>query len=459
MEEEKKLARNNRINIRKQKRPKVCSDKNGDGFGKEKKTQPLADITNRQHFPRLNYTPLESCAHASSSQSQAQYPNLPTQQHLQFGLSTSNVQTNFLLPDLNEIPLLPELDDVNIDGDVAEINDATEDEDDYEEAELPNDELKNRCLQKLENLLKGCGRTLYDFPTMPTPVFNEEKVDNTNRLICEELRYNRCSLSKEHEQLLVKLTSEQKLVYDRIIKSVNEDKGGFFFLYGHGGTGKTFIWRTLSSAIRCKGDIVLTVASSGIASLLLLGGRTSHSRFAIPLNATEDSTCNIKQGTPLSKLIVKTKLIIWDEAPMMHRYCFEALDRTLRDILRFKDASNLDRLFGGKTVVLGGDFRQILPVIPKGTRQDIVNVTLNSSYLWNHCQVLKLTKNIRLERNQVDSHLNDLRQFSDWILAIGDGMIGNSVDGIDKVHIPDDLIINNCDDPICRLWKVHIRIF
>jgi len=237
------------------------------------------------------------------------------------------------------------------------------------------------------------------------------------------LRYNRRSLSKEYEELLVKLIVEKKLVYDRIITTVHEDKGGFFFLYGHGGTGKIFIWRTLSSAIRSKGDIVLTVASSGIASLLLPGGRTVHSRFAIPLNATEDSTCNIKQGTPLSKLIVKTKLIIWDEAPMMHRYCFEALDRTLRDILRFKDASNLDRPSGGKTVVLGGDFRQILPVIPKGTRQDIVNATLNSSYLWNHCQVLKLTKNMRLEGNQVDSHLNDLIQFSDWILAIGDSMI------------------------------------
>nr|XP_016511338.1 PREDICTED: ATP-dependent DNA helicase PIF1-like [Nicotiana tabacum] len=287
---------------------------------------------------------------------------------------------------------------------------------DNPEAELTDDELKNRCLQKLDNLLKGCGKTLYEFPTMPTPVFTEEEVDNTNRLICEELRYNRCSLSKEHEELLVKLTTEQK-----------------------------------SSAIRCKGDIVLTVASSGIASLLLPGGRTAHSRFAIPLNATEDSTCNIKQGTPLSKLIFKAKLIIWDEAPMMHRHCFEALDRTLRDILRFKDASNVDRPFGGKTVVLGGDFRQILPVIPKGTRQDIVNATLNSSYLWNNCQVLTLSKNMRLEGNQLDSHLNDLRKFSDWILAIGDGMVGNSIDGIDKVHIPDDLIISNCDDPICAI--------
>nr|XP_016480161.1 PREDICTED: uncharacterized protein LOC107801365 [Nicotiana tabacum] len=117
----------------------------GDGFGKEKKTQPLAYITNRQHFPRLNYTTLESCAHVSSSQSQTQYPNLPTQQHLQFGLSTSNVQTNFLLPDLNEIPLLPELDDVNIDGDVAEINDATDDEDDYESMSMLTQTIIHSC--------------------------------------------------------------------------------------------------------------------------------------------------------------------------------------------------------------------------------------------------------------------------------------------------------------------------
>ncbi|CAN4126443.1 unnamed protein product [Withania somnifera] len=134
---------------------------------------------------------------------------------------------------------------------------------------------------------------------------------------------------------------------------VDEAKGGLFFLYGYGGTGKAFIWRTLSSGILSRGDIVLTVVSSGIASLLLPGGRKSHSRFAIPLNPTEDSTCNIKQ----------------------------ALDQTLRDTLRFKDPFSLDKSFGGKTIVLGGDFRQIFHVVTKGNRQDIVNATLNSFYL------------------------------------------------------------------------------
>lgn len=284
---------------------------------------------------------------------------------------------------------------------------------------------------------------------MPKPLYSEE-VDNSNRLILDELRYNRHSLLAEHQQLLINLTDEQRYVYDKIIMAVNEDKGGLFFLYGHGGTGKTFIWRTLSSAIRSRGDIVLTVASSGIASLLLPGGRTAHSRFAIPLNPTEDSTCNIKQGSPLANLIIKTKLIIWDEAPMMHRYCFEALDRTLRDILRFKNSSSLDRPFGGKTVVLGGDFRQILPVIAKGTRQDIVNASLNSSDLWSHCQVLKLTRNMRLQGNP-GTNLDELRNFSDWILAIGDGRIGSSIDGIENVQIPDDILIKNCDDPVSAI--------
>ncbi|XP_016490904.2 uncharacterized protein LOC107810620 [Nicotiana tabacum] len=282
---------------------------------------------------------------------------------------------------------------------------------------------------------------------MPRPVYNTEEVDSNNRLIRDELRYNKRALAEEHQQLVKNLTDEQKSVYEKIIRDVNKDKGGFFFLYGFGRTDKTFIWRTLTSAIRSRGDIVLTVASSGIASLLLPGGRTTHSRFVIPLNVTEDSTCNIKQVTPLSNLIIKAKLIIWDEAPMMHRYCFEALDKTLRDILRFKDASNLHRPFGGKTIVLGGDFRQILPVIPKGSRQDIVNTSLNSSYLWPHCQLLKLTKNMRLQGNEIGTHLDELRVFSDWILAIGDGIVGTSVDGNEKVQIPDDLLIKQSVDP------------
>ncbi|XP_057418813.1 uncharacterized protein LOC130713022 [Lotus japonicus] len=72
--------------------------------------------------------------------------------------------------------------------------------------------------------------------------------------------------------------------------------------------------------------------------------------------------------------------------------------------MRQEDESNMDKPFGGKVVVLGGDFRQILPVIPKGGRQDIVSATVNSSDLWKYCKVLKLTKNMRLRTTGIPNH-------------------------------------------------------
>nr|GEX51353.1 ATP-dependent DNA helicase PIF1-like [Tanacetum cinerariifolium] len=118
------------------------------------------------------------------------------------------------------------------------------------------------------------------------------------------------------------------------MNSVETGQGGVYFVYGYGGTGKTFSWKTLAAGIRRKGDIVLNVASNGIASLLMPGGRTAHSRFHIPINIDETSTCSICSQSDLGALLKKCKLIIWDEAPMTNKLYFEALDWTLRDVLR-----------------------------------------------------------------------------------------------------------------------------
>uniref|UniRef100_A0A0D3AG94 ATP-dependent DNA helicase n=1 Tax=Brassica oleracea var. oleracea TaxID=109376 RepID=A0A0D3AG94_BRAOL len=75
-----------------------------------------------------------------------------------------------------------------------------------------------------------------------------------------------------------------------------------------------------------------------------------------------------------------------------------------------------------KVIVFGGDFRQVLPVINGAGRAEIVLASLNSSYLWEHCKVLKLTKNMRLLSDGLSpEEAADLRDFSDWILKIGDG--------------------------------------
>lgn len=144
------------------------------------------------------------------------------------------------------------------------------------------------------------------------------------------------------------MIEEQMNIYDIIISSVNDNCGGLFFLYGYGGTSKTFIRRAISAAIRSKEDIVLTVASSGTSSLLIPGGRATHSRFAIPRNIIENSACRIKSGDPLVELIVKSKLIIWDDAHMVHKHCFEVVDESFRDILRISNPRSMNLPFEEK---------------------------------------------------------------------------------------------------------------
>jgi hypothetical protein len=71
-------------------------------------------------------------------------------------------------------------------------------------------------------------------------------------------------------------------------------------------------------------------------------------------------------------------------------------------------------------VVLGGDFRQILPVITKGRREQIVNASIKRSYLWKHFEIFELTKNMRLKCLSDDPiQKQKFTGFVEWILQIG----------------------------------------
>ncbi|XP_022032408.1 uncharacterized protein LOC110933497 [Helianthus annuus] len=305
-----------------------------------------------------------------------------------------------------------------------------------------NEELENICLSEIEKLLLTNGSTVRNFDDMPSVPDNYVSSSN-NRLIMKELSYDRLAFQREHDRYVKCLTAEQEKIYKIIMEAIEKGDGGVFFVYGYGGTGKTFLWKTFSAALRSKGEVVLNVASSGIASLLLDGGRTAHSRFVFPININENSICSIEPNTELGDLIKRAKLIIWDEAPMTHKHCFEALDRTMRDISRSSQPNMQSKPFGGKVILFGGDFRQILPVIPKGTRTMIVNASLNSSYIWRHCKVLKLTENMRLRVGCQEADLKEIKEFGEWILKLGDGLLGEENDGEIDIEIPDDLLIHD----------------
>ncbi|XP_057421492.1 uncharacterized protein LOC130715411 [Lotus japonicus] len=289
--------------------------------------------------------------------------------------------------------------------------------------QLTEQQIQTYCLIEIEKLLIKNGKQLIDYDGMPLPEKSAiEALDN--RLIREELNYNIQELEEEHERCHPLLNEQQREIYNHVIDAVTSNTGGLYFVYGHGGTGKTFLYRTIIARLRAAKKIVLAVASSGIASPLLPGGRTAHSRFQIPLDLFEESTCSIKQNTHLAQLINQTDLIIWDEAPMTKRLAFEALDRTLKDIVGYKNPDKALKPFGGKTTLLGGDFRQILPVIPKGQRQDIVQSCINRSYLWDHCKIFMLSKSMRVSDSSSSSRLSSLAyEFNKWILQIGDGKL------------------------------------
>ena len=172
-----------------------------------------------------------------------------------------------------------------------------------------------------------------------------------NNLWNQELDYDVSEETLRHDMQFNQLNAEQRTIYESVLDSIDKMDGKQFFVYGACGTWKTFLYQTIISKIRSRKQIFLPVASSGIPALLLPNGGTAHSRFNIPLKLFEGKLCNIKPGTMLAELIEKTDLIIWDEAPMTHKHAFEALDKTLKDIMSRKNPNAMDQTFGGKTVL------------------------------------------------------------------------------------------------------------
>jgi hypothetical protein len=260
----------------------------------------------------------------------------------------------------------------------------------------------------LNSILQESGRSLTDFE-LPTPQ-RDWTAAGDNPLVTEQLDYNQADERAAALANFERMNPEQQDAFNRVIESVEKKLGKVFFLSGAGGTGKTFVYNTLAHHLRGEFCIVLCVASSGISALLLRGGRTAHSVFKIPIDGLNDeSTCGIPKESLRAGLMRLTKLCIWDEAPMHNRKCHESVDRTLRDLL------GNDRPFGGITMVLGGDPKQVLPVVPKGTQEEIIDASIFRSYLWEGIEVLTLTQNMRLDNGPEES------QFAQWLLDIGYG--------------------------------------
>ena len=307
-----------------------------------------------------------------------------------------------------------------------------------------NDEIFNEALILLEDRLILLGGSNLKQHGLPVP---DRKRQTTPSEILRETSYNTDELNTFVEENNPKLTNDQRKVYDTIMESVRLDKGGFFFLDAPGGTGKTFVTNLLLAEVRRKKGIALAVASSGIAATLLAGGRTAHSTFKLPLNLCKSGTgdtptCNISRGTALATVLKRCSLIVWDECTMSHKAAFEAVNATLQDIRADKS------IMGGVTFVIAGDFRQTLPIIPRGTRADEVKACVKKSYLWPHVQKLTLFTNMRVHVHGDQT----AGEFATNLLQLGDGKIALDINGQISVTEEIGVIVNSSEDLMASVF-------
>ena len=160
-------------------------------------------------------------------------------------------------------------------------------------------------------------------------------------------------------------------------------------------------------------------------------------------------TCNISRNSTKAKIVKDCKLVVWYECDMSHKGAFEALHLIFKDIRRNND------VMGGVIVSLAGDFPQMLPVIPRGTRADKIQISLKSSYIWSRIQMHHLTINMRVHVNKLSS----IQRFSDGLLQEKNGAVtlinSDKYTAMDRIVQKENQLIENLFPNLTQHFRDH----
>ena len=211
-------------------------------------------------------------------------------------------------------------------------------------------------LHYIQTSLQQVEKTLTDY-FFSQLIITFDNFNDISRILAEEMNYNTIQLREKWNFDYVQANAEQKLILDVVIITLHSQSDRLFFIDDSEETEKTFVKNLILAYVHTHDGIALSVASFDIASILLDGDRTSHARFRIFLDILTDSNCNIKAQSIFADLLRRTTLIIWNEASAQNRYCFEAVNRTLKDL------RNNDNWFGGITMIFAGIFSLYILVL------------------------------------------------------------------------------------------------
>ena len=158
----------------------------------------------------------------------------------------------------------------------------------------------------IRGMLQSMGKDIKSFPLPDI----DETYDNEGGEAREVIEETTIEYDEEDASLASSLNPEQRLAYDEILATVDNDDGGVFFVDGPGGTGKTFLYRALLARVRREGKIAVATVTSGVVASIMPGGRTTHSRFKIPLNIEEGASCSFTKQSGTAKLLRMASLIL-----------------------------------------------------------------------------------------------------------------------------------------------------
>ena len=297
------------------------------------------------------------------------------------------------------------------------------------------EEAHNLALVEIQKLLHSMGSSLSNFGIPdPLPIRNVHHLNWVNRNIdhidftspeSEILQREMC------EDMRANLNLEQTEIFNLVEQSLDSGAPLCLYIPGSGGTGKTFLYRAICYLVRGRGMTIFATAWTGNAAALLEGGQTCHSRFGLPVPFNSEKTSRFAPTSPQGIELGGARVILGDEASIMPGCFLVELDRLLRDCTRSRVS------FGGKIVLLSGDFRQTLPVCKRASRTEIVQQCLNQQDLFRQeFTEIGLTQNMRLEPGQED--------YLDWLNDLGNGQLPR-YDGLhpDLVLLPEDVMLHD----------------
>jgi len=158
------------------------------------------------------------------------------------------------------------------------------------------------------------GRSLADFLLMPLP--QQQWAHRIPNSLLQAEQYDIDEMATLVDKQRAIFNPDQAVAFDTALEFITNNWDHLFFIHAIGGCGKTFLCNTIAVEVRKRGQVALCVVLSGIAVLLLDGGRTSYLHFKIPLSIHEDSVAGLKHNSYMFPVLQQTKIIIWDEVPM-----------------------------------------------------------------------------------------------------------------------------------------------